>query len=175
MINASPILILEVYELPELISSHLIDPFGDLSVDQAPVHKGAALVRPQLALHQFEYLISGASRYDHEGMPLYLGRGSAPHFFRNDAEGLRADQAQCPRDLAQVRHGHVRRLHGQEEGGQVKKQLRHSVDLLVVETHCQEGPVEEDVRVPLYEMLILAHRQLVLTIRILLGVFDQVL
>ena len=51
MINASPILIFEVYELPELVSSHLIDPFGDLSVNQAPVHKGAALVRPQLALH----------------------------------------------------------------------------------------------------------------------------
>ena len=86
MINTSPILILEVYELPELVSSHLIDPFGDLSVDQAPVHKGAALISSQLALYQLEYLIRGASGYDYEGMPLYLGRGSAPHLLGDDAE-----------------------------------------------------------------------------------------
>lgn len=136
MINASPILIFEVYELPELVRCHLIDPFGDLSVNQAPVHKGAALVSPQLALHQLEYLISGASGYDDEGMPLYLGRGSAPHLLGDDAERLRPNEAQCPRYLAQVGHGHVRRLHCQEEGCQVKEKLRHSVDLLVVESHC---------------------------------------
>ena len=107
-------------------------------------------------------------------MPLYLGRGSAPHFFRNDAERLRADEAQGPRDLAQVGHGHVRRLHCQEEGGQVKEQLRHIIDLLVVKTHCQESPVKEDVGVPLYEVLILAHRQLVLTLRVLLRVINEV-
>ena len=135
MINTSPILIFEVYELPELVCCHLIDPFGDLSVDQAPVHKGAALISPQLALYQLEYLIRGASGYDYEGVPLYLGRGSAPHLLGDDAERLRPNEAQCPRDLAQVGHGHVGGLHCQEEGSQVKEQLRHTIDLLVVKSH----------------------------------------
>lgn len=93
MINASRILILEVQDLFKLFLCHLFDPFSNLSVNQPPIHKGSALVSPQLTLYQLKYFICGGSRYDYEGMPLYFGWGPTPDFFGYDAELLRPDEA----------------------------------------------------------------------------------